>query len=82
MNKALTPLHSFKWTMRILGFVIAFSLGIANLTLRRRLPPVKAHGGLFNFAQFKNLAFTFYTIAGFVCFLGIYTGTALRLVRP
>ena len=65
--------------MRILGFVIAFSLGIANLTLRRRLPPVNARGGLFNLAQFKNLAFTFYTIAGFVCFLGLYTCMRLRL---
>ncbi|KZV66537.1 MFS general substrate transporter [Peniophora sp. CONT] len=63
----------FKWTMRILGFVLILTLGTANMTLRRRLPPVKAHGGLFNFAQFKNLAFTFYTIAGFVCFLGLYT---------
>ncbi|KZV66522.1 MFS general substrate transporter [Peniophora sp. CONT] len=63
----------FKWTMRILGFILLLTLGTANLTLRRRLPPIKAHGGLFNFAQFKNPAFTFYTIAGFVIFLGLYT---------
>ncbi|KZV66521.1 MFS general substrate transporter [Peniophora sp. CONT] len=66
----------FKWTMRILGFVLTFTLGTANLTLKRRLPPVKAHGGLFNFAQFKNLAFTFYTIGGFAIFLGLYTPSA------
>lgn len=61
--------------MRILGFVLTFTLGTANLTLKRRLPPVKAHGGLFNLAQFKNLAFTFYTIGGFAIFLGLYTRT-------
>ncbi|VDB82621.1 unnamed protein product [Peniophora sp. CBMAI 1063] len=63
----------FKWTMRILGFLLLFTLGVANLTLRRRLPPVNAPGGLVDFAQFRNLAFTFYTAAGFVCFLGLYT---------
>ncbi|KZV62163.1 MFS general substrate transporter [Peniophora sp. CONT] len=63
----------FKWTMRILGFILTFTLGTANLTLKRRLPPVKVHGGLFNFAQFKNVAFTLYTIGGLAIFLGLYT---------
>jgi MFS transporter, MCT family, solute carrier family 16 (monocarboxylic acid transporters), member 10 len=49
-------------------------LGIANLTLKRRLPPTNVTGGLTNLRQFKNPAYSMYTLAGFICFLGLYTG--------
>lgn len=42
--------------------------------MKRRLPPVKAAGGLINPLAFKNMAYTFYSLAGFVTFLGLYTG--------
>ena len=43
-------------------------------TLRRRLPPIVAAGGLFNPKQFKSPAFSVYTASGFVAWLGLYTG--------
>ncbi|TFY76406.1 hypothetical protein EWM64_g7608 [Hericium alpestre] len=63
----------FKWTMRIIGFILLIFTAIANLTLKRRLPPKHVQGGLFNFKVFKSAAFTVYTAAGFVAFLGLYT---------
>ncbi|KAI0063412.1 MFS general substrate transporter [Artomyces pyxidatus] len=69
----LTISVGFKWTMRIIGFILVLTLGVANLTLKRRLPPSYASGGLFNFKQFRSPAYSFYTAAGFVAFLGLYT---------
>lgn len=43
-------------------------------TLKRRLPPSKAKGGILNLAEFKNTAYTFWCLSGFVAFLGLYTG--------
>ncbi|KAH9955222.1 MFS general substrate transporter [Russula dissimulans] len=63
----------FKWSMRIMAFMLLFVLGIANLTIRRRLPPVVVSGGLFNPKQFKSPAYSVYTAAGFVAWLGLYT---------
>ncbi|KAJ6593388.1 major facilitator superfamily domain-containing protein [Mycena capillaripes] len=69
----LIPRVGFPWTLRIMGFILIFSLGISNLTLRRRLPPKHVAGGLFNPAAFKNPAYTIYCISGIVAFLGLYT---------
>ncbi|KAJ7747756.1 major facilitator superfamily domain-containing protein [Mycena metata] len=68
----LIPRVGFPWTMRIFGFILLCSLGVANLTVRRRLPP-KETGGLFNPVAFRNPAYTVYCIAGIVAFLGLYT---------
>ena len=65
--------------MRIIGFIQIFTLTLVNLTLRRRLPPRKVTGGLFNWAAFKSAPFTIYCASTFVNFLGIYTGTFSRL---
>jgi hypothetical protein len=43
-------------------------------TLKRRLPPIKVSGGLFNPKQFKSPAYSVYTASGFVAYLGLYTG--------
>ncbi|KAJ7224086.1 major facilitator superfamily domain-containing protein [Mycena pura] len=69
----LIPLVGFQWTMRILALMLVCTLGFANLTLARRLPPKNVKGGLLNLAAFKNPAFTVYCISGFVTFLGLYT---------
>ncbi|KAJ7252471.1 major facilitator superfamily domain-containing protein [Mycena rebaudengoi] len=69
----LIPLVGFAWTMRICGFILIFTLGFANLTLARRLPPKDVKGGLFNFHAFKSAPFTVYCLSGFVAFLGLYT---------
>lgn len=60
--------------MRIIGFILILSTGIANLTLERRLPPVRVKGGLANLGAFKSAPYTIYCISGFTTFLGLYTG--------
>ncbi|KAJ7504172.1 major facilitator superfamily domain-containing protein [Mycena galericulata] len=69
----LIPLVGFPWTMRICAFILIFTLGFANLTLARRLPPKNVKGGLFNLQAFKSLAYTLYCLSGLVAFLGLYT---------
>ncbi|KAI6043380.1 major facilitator superfamily domain-containing protein [Pisolithus marmoratus] len=69
----LIPRVGFKWTVRACGFVILIALGIANLTIDRRLPPVNFKGGLLNLSVFRNPAYTIYCISGIACFLGLYT---------
>ncbi|KAF7351025.1 MFS domain-containing protein [Mycena sanguinolenta] len=69
----LIPRVGFPWTLRIIGFILLCSLGCANLTVRRRLPPKHVAGGLFNWAAFKNPAYTIYCLSGIVAFLGLYT---------
>ncbi|KIK92799.1 hypothetical protein PAXRUDRAFT_553782 [Paxillus rubicundulus Ve08.2h10] len=69
----LLPQVGFKWTMRIFGFVLLVLLGVANLTIDRRLPPTNAKGGLFNWVAFKNPAYTVYCISGVTAFLGLFT---------
>ncbi|KAJ6497558.1 major facilitator superfamily domain-containing protein [Mycena sanguinolenta] len=69
----LIPRVGFPWTLRIIGFILIFTLGCANLTVRRRLPPKHVPGGLFNPAAFKNAAYTTYCITGIVAFFGLYT---------
>ncbi|KAH9981764.1 MFS general substrate transporter [Russula compacta] len=59
----------FKWSMRIIAFILMLVLGITNLTLRRRLPPIVVSGGLFNLKQFKSPAYSTYTASSFVAFL-------------
>lgn len=49
------------------------TLGTANVLLKRRLPPVNVHGGLFNLKAFRNKAFTIYCISGIMILLGFYT---------
>jgi hypothetical protein len=49
-------------------------------TLRRRLPPIVVSGGLFNPKQFKSPAYSVYTAAGFVAWLGLYTGQRVPIL--
>ncbi|KIJ08717.1 hypothetical protein PAXINDRAFT_88451, partial [Paxillus involutus ATCC 200175] len=69
----LIPQVGFKWTMRIFRFMVLVLLGVANLATDRRLPPTDVKGGLFNWAAFKNPAYTVYCIFGVMVFLGFYT---------
>lgn len=63
----------FKWTMRILALMLLFALVIGNLTLKRRLPPKKLSGGLFNWAAFKSTAFSSYCVTSFLTYHGLFT---------
>ncbi|KAF8647499.1 hypothetical protein AX16_006704 [Volvariella volvacea WC 439] len=71
--RSLIPLVGFAWTMRITGFILLFVLGVANVILKRRLPPSDVPGGLLNLKAFKYAPYTVYAISAFVGFLGIYT---------
>lgn len=62
----------FPWTMRICAFMLMCTLGFANLTLVRRLPPKNVQGGLFNLRAFRSAPFTIYCLSGFVAFLGLF----------
>ncbi|KAI5997685.1 MFS general substrate transporter [Pisolithus orientalis] len=69
----LLPLVGFKWTVRTFGLMMLVALGIANLTIDRRLPPANVQDGLLNLTAFRNPAYTIYCISGMACFLGLYT---------
>ncbi|KAJ7490571.1 major facilitator superfamily domain-containing protein [Mycena latifolia] len=71
--RRLIPCVGFQWTLRIIGCILLCCLVVANLTVRRRLPPKHVPGGLFNPAAFKNPAYTVYCASGIVSFLGLYT---------
>ncbi|KAH6887338.1 major facilitator superfamily domain-containing protein [Coprinopsis sp. MPI-PUGE-AT-0042] len=71
--RQLIPLVGFPWAMRIMGFMMLATLGFANLTLARRLPPKDMPGGIFNIKVFQSKIFSIYCSSVFVCFLGIYT---------
>jgi len=48
--------------------------GCPSKLLRRRLPPRRVEGGLFNLVAFKSAAYSTYCLSAFICFLGVYTG--------
>lgn len=68
--------------MRIIGFILLFTLGLANLTLKRRLAPVHSTGGYLNLRAFKSAPYTIYCISSFFVFLGLYTGMSYFLALP
>ncbi|KAG2349997.1 MFS general substrate transporter [Suillus weaverae] len=69
----LIPLIGFKWTMRVFGFILLAALGMANILLKRRLPPANVRGGLFNLKALRNTVYAIFCIAGILAFLGLYT---------
>ncbi|KAI0267812.1 MFS general substrate transporter [Gloeopeniophorella convolvens] len=69
----LTVAIGFSWTMRIVALIMALTLGIANLTMKRRLPPKVVSGGMFNLRQFRSMAFCLFLLGGFLGYFGLYT---------
>ncbi|KAF5367908.1 hypothetical protein D9757_011252 [Collybiopsis confluens] len=72
----LIPQVGFAWTVRIIGFILLVGLAVANLALKRRLPPSPRSNGIFNlemFKSFKSPAFTIYCLSSFFIYLGFYT---------
>jgi MFS family permease len=64
----LIPEVGFPWAMRICAFLILGMLGIANLTLKSRLPPSKKPFDIMSFIRpLKDLRFVL-TVAGAFCF--------------
>lgn len=74
LSRNLIPIIGFKWTIRIIGFVVLAALTVTNLTIERRLPPKNVKGGLLNPRAFLNPVYTVYCLAQFTMFLGVYTG--------
>ncbi|KAJ2919884.1 hypothetical protein MD484_g581, partial [Candolleomyces efflorescens] len=72
-TKNLLPKVGFKWTMRILGFILLAVLCAANILMKRRLAPRKAPGGMFNWKAFKYAPYTLYCLSAFVTFQGVYS---------
>ncbi|KAG2106781.1 MFS general substrate transporter [Suillus discolor] len=69
----LIPLIGFRWTVRVFGFMLMATMGMANIFLKRRLPPTKVRGGLFNLKAFRNKAYSTYCVSGIMILLGLYT---------
>ncbi|KAK0490501.1 major facilitator superfamily domain-containing protein [Armillaria novae-zelandiae] len=72
----------FPWTMRIIGFILVAGLGIANLTMKRRLPPVNSPGGILNLRAFKSAPYAIWCLSTFIAFLGLYTALLSYGVSP
>ncbi|KAG8925424.1 hypothetical protein FRC02_009689 [Tulasnella sp. 418] len=69
----LIPAVGFKWTMRILGFFLLFEFSLAILLVKRRLPPVRAFGGLLNLRAFQYAPYTLYVGASCIAYLGLFS---------
>ncbi|KDQ12039.1 hypothetical protein BOTBODRAFT_189518 [Botryobasidium botryosum FD-172 SS1] len=63
----------YKWTMRILGFILLAMTGVANLLLKTRLPPNQGNGKFFNFSAFKSTTYSLYVAAITISFFSINT---------
>ncbi|KAG7087559.1 hypothetical protein E1B28_013514 [Marasmius oreades] len=71
--RALLPRVGFRWTMRVLGFIILTSLTVAVLTVRRRIPPSHPSGPLLGLKPLKTPAFVIWCVATLFVYLGNYT---------
>ncbi|KAG2351958.1 MFS general substrate transporter [Suillus spraguei] len=71
--QSLIPSIGFKWTVRVFGFILIATLGMGNLFLKRRLPPIDVRGGFLHLEIFRNTAYSVYCISGMMAFLGLYT---------
>ena len=64
MARQLLPTVGFGWTIRAIGFVQLVALILANLGLKRRIPPRRT-GALVEWAAFEELEYTFYAAGSF-----------------
>ncbi|KAL2890449.1 Aspyridones efflux protein apdF [Ceratocystis lukuohia] len=69
--RMMLPEHGVGWTLRTMGFVQLVSLIVAFFLVKPRIPP-RTSGRLVEWAAFKDLAYTYYTVGNFFCFLGLY----------
>lgn len=64
MARQLLPAVGFGWTLRAVGFVQLVGLVLANVGLKRRIPPRRT-GALVEWAAFEELEYTFYAAGSF-----------------
>lgn len=67
----LLPLVGFGWTMRCLGFVELACLIIVNIFAKQRMPPRRS-GPIIEWAAFKEMRYSFFAMAMFFSFWGVY----------
>ncbi|KAH8678979.1 major facilitator superfamily domain-containing protein [Tricladium varicosporioides] len=75
MLQRLFPMVGFAWATRILGFILVFLLGMANLLVRSRLPRkkiVSLKKVSPDLTVFKDLPFLFVTLGIFLMEWGIF----------
>lgn len=72
MLNRLFPEVGFQWAVRICGFVILFSLALANILIRTRLPP-RGAGKIIEFHHLQDPAYSLLCAAAFFIILGLYT---------
>lgn len=68
----LIPQIGFEWAVRVVALIQIFTLAIANIVMKSRLPPRKA-GPLVEPKAFLQPSYTLYTIGAFLAFWGLYT---------
>ena len=66
--------------MRIFAFIMLGLFGVSNLTMKLRLPPKNAAGGVLNLKAFKSPAFSIYCLSTLINYLGLYTSKE-RILR-
>ncbi|KAJ7848397.1 MFS general substrate transporter [Mycena leptocephala] len=71
--RQILPVLGFAWTIRIMGFILIFALGMANLCLSRRLPPRKLDSSLLGLHVFRSAPFSVYTLSCFLAPFGAFT---------
>ncbi|KAI9150137.1 MFS-type transporter dbaD [Paramyrothecium foliicola] len=69
--RQMLPRAGFAWAVRTVGFIMAGTLGLANVLAKPRIKPRRA-GPLVEWAAFKELEYTFYAAAAFFNFWGVY----------
>jgi len=72
MVETLLPRIGFGWTIRALAFLMLGIQVVCFILLKPRLPPRKS-GPYIEWAAFRELPYTFFTVGMFLIFWGIYT---------
>ncbi|KAF7364487.1 Monocarboxylate permease [Mycena venus] len=71
--RELFPRVGFTWTLRIMGFIMIFTLGMANLCLVRRLPANKVYRKMFALHVLRRPAFSVFSLSCFIVSFGVFT---------
>ncbi|KAK4620099.1 MFS-type transporter dbaD [Fulvia fulva] len=68
----LQPTIGFPWATRVIGFLMLATLAVSNAVLKVRVLPA-GRRKFFDLSAWKEGPFTFFVLATFIGFLGLYT---------
>lgn len=71
LAQRLIPKIGFRWTVRIMGFVMMCNMAVVLVIARNRLPPRKS-GPLVDMSAFKDLPWVLFVISTFLMFLALF----------